>query len=234
MRLLWSIWRLVVLIFDLLVLYFLFAIIGLFWPRNRDESFHQSGIPIIIHGDGFHTELYLPIEDSIICYNWFDFIRDTIITQKHSKNRYINFGWAEKDWSIAGSENKTGVLMAMETLLWPWNKSVMHVQLMDTVHPLKHPFTAKRILSAQQYKQLIAFITEGFVMKDNKPRVQSYNGYYGYDYFFSSNRNYNAVNTCNQWVADALNICGVRNPRFAPFGWSIAYQVKKKYFAQSH
>jgi len=117
--------------------------------------------------------------------------------------------------------------MAIETLLWPWNKSIMHVQLMDTVHALKHPFSAHRLLSVNQYKQLIVFIHEGFIMKDNKPVIRSYNGYYGYDYFFSSNRKYNAFNTCNQWIADALNRSGIQNPTFAPFGWSIAYHVKK-------
>jgi uncharacterized protein (TIGR02117 family) len=227
MPLLRSILQFFLLLLDLLVLYFVFAVIGLFLVRNANERLNNSGIPLIIHGDGFHTELYLPLEDSVLHHNWLQFLNDSIIIQKHRQNKLINFGWAEEDWSVAGAKNKTGVLMAFETLLWPWNKSIMHVQLMDTVHTLKKPFTVKRFLTATQYQQLIAFIINGFMMSNNKPLIRSYEGYYGHDYFFSSNRYYNAFNTCNQWVADALNSCSVRNPAFAPFGWSIAYQIKK-------
>lgn len=227
MQLLRGFCKLILFFFDLLVLYFLFAIIGLFWTRNAHESINRSGVPLIIHGDGFHTELYLPVEDSILHHNWFDFLKDPIITQKHRHNKYISLGWADRDWSVAGAQNKIDILMAFETLLWPWNKSIMHVQFMDTVHALERSFTEHRILSITQYQQLNAFIKQGFIMKDDKPVIRSYDGYYGYDYFFSSNRNYNAFNTCNQWTADALNACSIRNPNFAPFGWSIAYQIKK-------
>ena len=227
MRLLRGIFHLLLFFFDLLVLYFLITIIGLFWVRNAKESINSSGIPLIIHGDGFHTELYLPIEDSVVHHNWFAFIKDSAIILKHRNNKYINIGWAEEDWSIAGTRNNTNIMMAFETLLWPWNRSIMHVQFMDTVHTLKHPFTEHRFLNVTQFGQLVAFIKSGFVLEKNMPVVKSYQGYYGFDYFFSSNRNYNAFNTCNQWTADALNACNIRNPTLAPFGWSIAYQLKE-------
>src|SRR5688572_20454746 len=140
MLLLRCIFHLLLFFFDLLVLYFLITIIGLFWVRNAKESINSSGIPLIIHGDGFHTELYLPIEDSVVHHNWFTFIKDSAIILKHRNNKYINIGWAEEDWSIEGTRNNTSILIAFETLLWPWNKSIMHVQFMDTVHTLKHPF----------------------------------------------------------------------------------------------
>ena len=227
MSLLRSILQFLLLFFDLLVLYFAFAAIGLFMARHEKEHLNISGIPVTIHGDGFHTELYLPLEDSVVHHNWLQFIKDSLIIQKHHRNRLINIGWAEEDWSMAAAKNNTNVLMAFETLLWPWNKSIMHVQFMDTVHTLGHPFTVRRFLTVTQYQQLVTFIKEGFVMKNDTPVLRSYQGYYGYDYFFSSNRHYNAFNTCNQWTADALNACSVRNPAFAPFGWSIAYQIKK-------
>ena len=213
--------------FDLLIIYFLFAIIGMYWVRNHDESNNLSGIPLIIHGDGFHTELYLPVEDSILHHNWFSFLKDSLIFEKHGHNKYVNFGWAEEDWSIAGSQEKTHILMAFETLLWPWNNSIMHVQMMDTTHALKNPFTERRMLTVPQYQKLVKFIKGGFVIKNERPVIRSYQGYYGYDYFFSSRRKYNAFNTCNQWTADALDAAYIRNPTFAPFGWAIAYQTKK-------
>lgn len=227
MQFLRGILQIVLFFFDLLVLYFLLAIIGLYWTRNENEITNSSGIPLIIHGDGFHTELYLPVEDSLVHHNWFAFIRDPVITKKHGQNKYINFGWAEEDWSIAGITGEPNVLMAAETLLWPWNKSIMHVQLMDTVHRLKHPFTQHRWLNKRQYQQLIAFIKSGFALENSRPVLKSHRGYYGYDYFFASNRKYNAFNTCNQWTADALNASNIRNPTFAPFGWSIRYQLEK-------
>lgn len=221
------IFQLLLFFFHLLVLYFLLVIIGLFWPRNANESINSLGIPLIVHGDGFHTELYLPIEDSTIHHNWFSFFKDTLILKEQRHKKYINVGLAEEDWSIAGINDQTSVLMAIETLLWPLNKSIMHVQFMDTVHTLSHHFTEARMLNITQYEQLIAFIKSGFVLENGRPVVRSYEGYYGFDYFFLSNRRYHAFNTCNQWSADALNAGKNRNPVFAPFGWSIAYQVRK-------
>ena len=230
MHLLRSLLQILLIVFDLLVIYFLFAIIGMFWTRNKNEKINQSGIPLIIHGDGFHTELYLPIEDSVIHYNWFMFLQDSTIISRHRENRYINIGWAEEGWSIAGTGNHTNVPLALKAIFWPWNRSIMHVQFMDRVHKLKTPFTERRLLSVDQYKRLVLFIQQGFLVKDGKPVVKTYQGYYGYDYFFSSGRNYNAFNTCNQWTADALHRASVRNPTFAPFGWAIAFQLKKRPF----
>jgi len=219
--------RLLVFFFNALVLYFLIVIIGLFWARNRQEVPNPIGIPLVIHGDGFHTELYLPIEDSIIHHNWLDFLQDTTLDKKHRGNKLFNIGWGEEDWFLAGVTNKTTIPLGIEALIWPWNKGAMHVQLMDSLHSLRQPFTARRFLSADEYLELIDFIRQGFLLKNNKPVIRSYQGFYGYDYFFSSTRKYNAFNTCNQWTADALNSCGIRNPAFASFGWSIAYQVGK-------
>lgn len=227
MRLLRSIFQLLLILFNLLVIYFFVTIIGLFWARNIDEPKNADGIPLMIHGDGFHTELYLPVEDSILHFNWLNFIDDSVIFHKHIHNKLISLGWAEEEWSIASTNINGNVLMAFKSLLWPWNKSIMHVQLMDTVHLLKNGFTEHRNLRTSEYQELIEFIKKGIIMRNGKPVIRSYQGYNGYDYFFSSNRRYNALNTCNQWTADALNSCGIRNPCFAPFGWSIRYQVKK-------
>ena len=227
MQLLHGLCKLLLFFFHLLAIYLLIAIIGMFWTRNRGEYIHQSGVPVVIHGDGFHTELYLPIEDSIVHYNWLQFVNDEVITAKHGLNRYINIGWADEDWSIAGVTGNVHFLMAIESIFWPWNNSIMHVQFMDTVHRLKNPFTEKRYLKKEEYQNLISFIKESFVTSNAKPVMKLNRGYYGFDYFFASNRKYHAFNTCNQWTADALNSCSIRNPKFAPFGWSIGYQVKK-------
>jgi uncharacterized protein (TIGR02117 family) len=202
---------------DVVILFFLFTLIGAFWGRNTDEVLNKEGIPLYIHGDGFHTELYLPVKDSLNFINWMDWLGDNSIKTKHQHNTLINFAWAEYDWTLAGVEHQPKGIQTTR---------VMHVQLMNELWPLKHPVTAKRYLSAQQYLQLIAFIKSGFELKDGKPIIRSFKGYYGWDYMFLSNRNYNSFNTCNQFTSDALNACGVRNATFSPFGWGVLYQVK--------
>jgi uncharacterized protein (TIGR02117 family) len=220
--------RVLQLFLDLVILFFLFAIIGALWGRNTREVLHSEGIPLYIHGDGFHTELYLPVKDSLGIINWINWLDDDTIKAKHEHNTLINFAWAEYDWTLAGIEHKPkGIQTTLEIFLSPWNKSVMHVQLMDKLWPLKNPSTVKRYLSEQQYKHLITFIKYGFKLKDGKPIIRSYKGYYGWDYMFISNRNYNSFNTCNQWTSDALNSRGIRNATFSPFGWGLFYQIEK-------
>lgn len=213
---------------DVVILFFLFAIIGAFWGRNTKELLHTEGVPLYIHGDGFHTELYLPVKDSLGIINWMDWFDDSTIRNKHANTTLINFAWAEYDWTLAGVEQKPkGIRTTLEIFFSPWNKSVMHVQWMNGLWPLKNPVTVKRYLSKEQYQQLIAFLKSGFVIKNKKPVIRSYKGYYGWDYLYLSNRNYNSFNTCNQFTSDALNACGIRNASFSPFGWGLAYQLKK-------
>ena len=221
--------RVVQLFFDVVILFFLFAIIGAFWGRNTNEVLHMEGVSLYIHGDGFHTELYLPVKDSLGIINWMDWFDDSTIRNKHTNTTLINFAWAEYDWTLAGVEQKPkGIRTTLEIFFSPRNKSVMHVQWMNELWPLKHPVTVKRYLSKEQYLQLIAFLKNGFVINNDKPVIHSYNGYYGWDYLYLSNRNYNSFNTCNQFTSDALNACGVRNATFSPFGWGVFYQLKRQ------
>lgn len=213
---------------DLLLLYVCFVLIGCFWPRNKDEIKHSDGIPLLIHGDGFHTELYLPVEDSLHLINWMDWFADSTMRSKHSNRKLISFAWADEDWMTEVANDQTHrVLTIAEIILKPGNSSVMHIQWRDTVWPLKLPVTIQRFLSHEQYLQLIAFIQSGFEMKNGKPVIQSYKGFYGYDYFFHSTFNYNLFTTCNQWTGNALAACGIRTASFSPFGWAIFYQLTK-------
>jgi uncharacterized protein (TIGR02117 family) len=212
---------------DVVILFFLFAIIGAFWGRNTKEVLHTEGVPLYIHGDGFHTELYLPVKDSLNTINWMDWFDDSTIRNKHAGTTLINFAWAEYDWTLAGVEQKPkGIRTTLEIFFWPRNKSVMHVQWMNKLWTLKQPVTVKRYLSKEQHLQLIAFLKSSFVINNKKPVIRSYKGYYGWDYLYLSNRNYNSFNTCNQFTSDALNACGVRNATFSPFGWGVFYQLK--------
>ena len=213
---------------DLLALYVSFVLIGCFWARNKDEIKHSEGIPLLIHGDGFHTELYLPVEDSAHIMNWMDWFDDTTIRNKHSQRKLISFAWADEDWMTEVAQERSHTISTVaEIIAKPGNSSVMHVQWRDKVWPLKQPVTVKRFLSVEQYHQLISYIQSGFKTEKGKPVIQSYHGFYGYDYFYRSTFNYHLFATCNQWTSNALNACGIRTATFSPMGWSLFYQLKK-------
>ncbi len=212
---------------DLLVLYLCFVLIGCFWPRNKNEVKQSSGIPLLIHGDGFHTELYLPVEDSLHIINWMNWFDDSVM-RKHSDRKLISFAWADEDWMTEVAQQKSHrILTVAEIAVLPHNTSIMHIQWRDTVWPLKLPVTVKRFLSVEQYRQLIAYIQSGFQLKNGKPVIQSYNGFYGYDYMYRPTLHYGFFTTCNQWTSNALNACGIRTASFSPFGWAVFYQLKK-------
>lgn len=212
---------------DLLALYTCLALIGCLWPVNKHEIKHSDGIPLLIHGDGFHTELYLPVEDSLHLMNWINWFDDTTIS-KHSQSKLISFAWADEDWMTEVAQNKPHPFLTVaEIIAKPGNSSVMHVQWRDTVWPLKQPVTVKRFLSVEQYHQLISYIQSGFIIENGKPVVQSYRGFYGYDYLYRSTLNYNLFTTCNQWTSNALSTCGIRTASFSPMGWGLFYQLKK-------
>ncbi|RXK58829.1 DUF2459 domain-containing protein [Lacibacter luteus] len=215
------------LFFDLLLLYILFTLIGCFWPRNKHEVKNSSGIPLLIHGDGFHTELYLPVEDSLHLINWMNWFNDDTI-RKHQNKKFISIAWADADWmtEVAANERHRFSTVA-EIVALPNNNSIMHVQWRDTVWPLKQPVTVKRYLSTSQYRQLINYIQWSFQTSDGKPIVHSYKGFYGYDYMYKSTLQYGLFTTCNQWTSNALHACSIRTATFSPFGWGLFHQLKK-------
>ena len=213
---------------DLLVLYVCFVLIGCYWPRNKHEIKHSNGIPLLIHGDGFHTELYLPVEDSLHIINWMEWFDDSIMRSKHNDRKLISFAWADEDWMTEIAQHKLQrVSTVAEIVAMPGNSSIMHIQWRDTVWPLKLPVTVKRFLSTEQYMQLITYIKSCFQKENGKPVIQSYEGFYGYDYMYRSSLNYGLFTTCNQWTSNALNACGIRTASFSPFGWALFYQLKK-------
>ena len=57
----------------------------------------------------------LLIGDSIVHHNWLQFVNDETISAKHRYKKYINIGWADEDWSIAGAAGKFHILMAFES-----------------------------------------------------------------------------------------------------------------------
>jgi hypothetical protein len=117
------------LVSDLIVLYFLFALIGCFWGRHKNEIVHTTGIPLQIQSDGFHTELYLPVQDSMGLINWMDWFDDSSISKNQQHKQLISFAFAEYDWTLAGIDQEPkGIGTTFEILFSPWNKSLMHVQ----------------------------------------------------------------------------------------------------------
>jgi uncharacterized protein (TIGR02117 family) len=119
----------------------------------------------------------------------------------------IEFSWGDKDYF---PDPKSGLFRALKAAFWS-RGSVMHVagfkEDIGTFYPGAEIVALR--LSPHAYERLIAFISQSFSRRHADGRAQASPGLYSYSRFYRSTGKFSVVNTCNTWVARALETAGV-------------------------
>jgi uncharacterized protein (TIGR02117 family) len=121
--------------------------------------------------------------------------------------RHIEFSWGDKDYF---PDPNSGVLKALKAEFWS-SGSVLHlVGFDDDVGKFfpKAEVVELRV-SALVYDRLIAFISASFERPPERGRAPAQPGLYEYSRFYPSTRRFSLLNTCNTWVARALETAGL-------------------------
>ena len=121
--------------------------------------------------------------------------------------RYIEFSWGDQDYF---PDPNSGVLLALKAAFWS-SGSVLHlVGFADEVRRFyPNAEVIELRVTAPAYDRLIAFLTASFARPDSGKRSQPRPGLYAYSRFYPSSREFSLLNTCNTWVARALQTAGL-------------------------
>jgi len=121
--------------------------------------------------------------------------------------RFVEFSWGDKDYF---PDPDSGFSMAVKAAFWS-SGSVLH--LVGFNDDLQKFYPKAEIielsLSPAATDRLVGFLSQSFLRHDSKGRAQASPGLYDYSRFYPSSRKFSLINTCNTWVAQALETAGL-------------------------
>lgn len=195
-----------------LALYGLLILIGLI-PVNRNFQESDDGVEIFVFSGAFHSDLILPIENSVI--DWRTKFAPRDFRQRAPWATHVAFGWGDKGFYVntpTWADLKYST--ACNALLIP-SDTVMHVGHQS--QPATDEQTRGVSISVDQYKKLVRFVNESFVTDDaGALQLISGESYGSTDAFYQGAGNYHFFRTCNCWVGHGLQKAGIKTGWFTP------------------
>jgi uncharacterized protein (TIGR02117 family) len=119
---------------------------------------------------------------------------------------YVEVGWGEERFYQA---RETTVGMALRAVLQP-NPSVL--QVVPLPRPAREYFPQSELaelrVEEEGYRALAAFVAESFTRTPAKDVIRLSPSLYGNGWFYRAEGSFHAFNTCNTWVARAMEKAG--------------------------
>jgi uncharacterized protein (TIGR02117 family) len=172
---------------------------------NHQAITSQKTITVYIKSNGMHTDIVMPVTNTI--YNWNDFLDKTCFLDTDEDYRYVAIGWCDKGFYL---NTPTMSDLKAETLvnaLFGLGSSAMHVTYYKNITSgdlVKHV-----TISESDYLNLISHITQSFNLKDNHLQLIPHPLYGHHDNYFEAKGTYSLLQTCNVWTGNTLKIANV-------------------------
>ena len=201
--------------------YLVAALIGSLIPVNRDWSEPGEGITIYLRSNGVHVDMILPANAQRL--DWNPLLPERDFAQPPPNPIWFGFGAGERRVYLETPrwrDIRSGTVWAGVT----GGERVMHVERIDDPGP---ELRAIR-LRPEEYRRLWASIRNEFDLDPNgQPRRVDHPGYWNDDAFYEGRGRADAVNSCNQWVADRLRVAGVETSLWSPFVQGLVWRYRK-------
>jgi len=176
-------------------IYYLLILISLYLPPNDGET--RS---IFIAKSSWHVGIILQIDEFLP--HQIDAVR------QFDKFQFVDIGWGDAEFYQ--SPDDFDLFLAAKAILLP-TPSVLRIRgynrsLDEIINWRDFVFEIK--LDNAQYNNLCKFISNSFERDSTIQVIQTSEKYNGAVKFYSSIYKYHAANTCNTWVAEALEYSG--------------------------
>ena len=201
-------------------LYLSAALLGSLLAVNRDWSEPDEGITIYLRSNGVHVDLILPANAQRL--DWRPLLPERDFAQPPPNPQWFGFGAGERRVYLETprwSDIKPRTIWAGLT----GGERVMHVERIADPGP---ELRAIR-LRPEEYRRLWASIRTEFDLDPNGlPQRVDHPGYWHDDAFYEGRGRADAVNSCNQWVADRLRVAGVETSLWSPFAQGLMWRYR--------
>lgn len=157
------------------------------WPRALHVVRHGGHTGIVVKGNDL-VALLPPLAGDI------------------GSGGYVEIGWGEERYYQAGTGT---VSLALRAALWP-NSSVL--QVVSFSGPPGSQLTPNEVVEVRVdeagYAAALAFIAESFARTPDRGVVRLGQSLYGSGWFYRAEGSFHLFNTCNTWVARAIEKSG--------------------------
>ena len=213
--------RMLTLILAVPAFYLLAALAGSFVPVNRDWTEPEQGITVYLADNGIHTDIVMPVRAAGL--DWSPIVPRSDAAAVPAGSRWVAFGSGEEKvyletptwWDI-----RPGTIWAALT----GGRRVMHVEWVGD------PAYAARELRLRpaEYRRLWAAVRADFELDSRgRPTRIDHPGYGCCDSFYRATGRFNALKTCNSWVADKLRLAGVKTGLWPPFTSGLLWRYRR-------
>lgn len=184
-------------------------LLGAILPRNASWQEGETGITIGIDATLAHTELILPV--AAAGYDWRTTLPPDVFLPGQPPT-HLSFSWGERDFFLATPNWADFEVLRGLRALFASDQSLVHIYRLDGLRgrPIR--------LTPAEYSRLTAFLQAEIGEGAPIP------GYGADDIFLPGTSRYSALNTCNQWTADALAQAGVKVGSWTPFAQSLIWR----------
>ncbi|MDB5255681.1 MAG: urease-associated protein [Chitinophagaceae bacterium] len=204
----------------LIPLYFIVAFLLSYIPYNRSfTSEKEHPILVQLHSNGVHTDILLPVENSI--YNWHSFLPD--IPAEHN---VVAFGWGDKGFYLNTPTWDDLTFSTAFKACTGLSTTAMHVSYYKgALRPSEH--TVSVFINAQQYQKLVDYIQASFQHDANgKLLLVKHDPRYYSGQFYDAKGRYSLFTSCNSWVNKGLKKSELKTCLWTPFDWPLLNPYK--------
>lgn len=214
----WTIGGLLGALVMLAAAFFLAAWIGSSIQRNADWVEADTGIPIMVETNGFHTGIVMPIATPV--KDW----RETFpsAAQPMADGRiptHVSVGWGDREMYLdvpTWGELKPASALRIATQGGPAVMRVAHYY-----RPAGGPNHRWVILREEEYARLVAEVEKGLPPIDDPRDRVNHEGFDPQAQVYDATGHYALGNTCNQWVGDTLAAAGIEMGRWTPLAGGV-------------
>ncbi len=173
------------------------------------SSCASSPYSVYLVASNIHVDLVVPVENT--AFDWRSVVKlETIGREGRGDYKYLKFGWGDRDFYMnTPSLDKTEFWRLMRTLFAPGNATAVHINGYGEI-PIEVGNVTKCVgLSRVQYLKLVAYLRRS-LRGGRADRSQA--GFAAAAGFYEGEGFYSIANTCNNWVAGALDAADVTTP----------------------
>ena len=202
--------KIVAVLIGVCLLYLAAAFVCSYIPTRPEK--HEGPLPhtLYVHSNGVHTDMILPLE-----------LLPPDLTRQLAPvpgTRYLGIGWGDKGFYLdtpTWADLKFSTAFRAMVLKSP---TAMHVTHYSRLGDDWYAFP----INQQQLEVFHEYLWASFQTSTPHTIVPiPDSGYTPRDFFYEANGNYQAFQTCNEWVNDALKLMNVKTAVWSPFDWGI-------------
>jgi len=191
------------------LLYGLVSYLFMLFPSNGSQDNIPKEQKIYIVYDSMHTDIVLNLKTSKV--DWSRLLPEVV---KGRKKGYLGFGWGDKETYLnTPTWDDLKVSTALKALFLN-TPSLLHVAYYRDINYYQ---TKEAALTQKQFDSLEKILKREF---SKEPHYEA-KGFGRDDAFYSSNRVYNAIKTCNSWSGDRLREANIGMSYWTPFSFNV-------------